>query len=228
MANNYYEATGVLMLDQITPVIKALFSTFALDESYPCHGQAYIARTAETSDPQWLDVQDGLEDLANQLAVLLPDKDERSIPLLLTLLASHFGADKDEELENLIEHHSFEDAADLGALFLIASCFDDGHHLAAIQFEGCWYCSKPRLFEFGGHGCYLSREVCVYRTSSEILQFGEQLRKAIITTDIEQASALLALETASLLTGITDEQFRLDLQRRVAERLAQVPMISAS
>jgi hypothetical protein len=42
-------------------------------------------------------------------------------------------------------------------LFLIATRFDDGHHLTAIQFEGCWYCSKPRLFEFGGNGCYLGR-----------------------------------------------------------------------
>jgi len=28
MANNYYEATGVLVLDRVTPVIQALFGTF--------------------------------------------------------------------------------------------------------------------------------------------------------------------------------------------------------
>ena len=228
MANNYYEGTGVLVLNRVTPVIKALFGAFALDENHPGNGQAYIAQIAETNDPRWTDVLDGLENLATQLGIPMPDDEELSIPPLLERLAAHFGADQDGELENLIEHHQFEDGADLEALLLIATRFDDGHNLTAIQFEGCWYCSKPRLFEFGGHGCYLSREVCVYRTSSEILQFGEQLRKAIITTDIEQASALLALETASLLTGISDEQFRLDLQRRVAERLAQVPMISAS
>lgn len=228
MANNYYEGTGVLVLDRVTPVIKALFGTFALDESHPGNGQAYIAQGTETNDPQWSDVLDGLEDLATQLGIPTPDDEGLSIPPLLERLAAHFGADQDGELENLIEHHQFEDSADLEALLLIASRFDDGHHLTAIQFEGCWYCSKPRLFEFGGHGCYLSREVQVFRTSSQALQLGDQLRKAIVATDIEEASALIALEAANLLAGINDEHFRLSVRHRVAERLAQTPTISAA
>jgi len=113
-------------------------------------------------------------------------------------------------------------------LFLIATRFDDGHHLTAIQFEGCWYCSKPRLFEFGGNGCYLSRAVRVISSSSQALQLGDQLRKAIVAADIEEASALLALETINLLAGVSDEPFRMNLRRRVAERLAQTPTISAT
>lgn len=159
MANNYYEATGVLVLDRVTPVIQALFGAFALDESHPGNGQAYIAQIAETTNPQWPDVLDGLEDLATQLGIPMPDDEGLSIPPLLELLAVHFRADEDEELGNLIDRHSFEDTADLDALFLIATRFDDGHHLTAIQFEGCWYCSKPRLFEFGGNGCYLTRGI---------------------------------------------------------------------
>ena len=227
MANNYYEGTGVLVLDRVTPVINALFGTFALDESHPGNGQAYIAQIAETNDPQWTDVLDGLEDLATQLGIPMPDEEELSIPPLLERLAAHFGADQDGELENLIEHHQFEDSVDLDALLLIATCLDDGHHLTAIQFEGCWYCSKPRLFEFGGNGCYLSREVQVFRTSSQALQLGDQLRKTILAADIEEASALIAQEAASLLAGINDEQFRLNVRHRVAERLAQTPTISA-
>ncbi|MBN0002054.1 hypothetical protein JTL74_32920, partial [Pseudomonas aeruginosa] len=106
-------------------------------------------------------------------------------------------------------------------------CIDDGHHLTAIQFEGCWHCSKPRLFEFGGNGCYMSREAQVFRTSSHALQLGDQLRKTIVATDIEEASALIALEAANLLAGITDEQFRLNVRHRIAERLAQTSTISA-
>lgn len=30
MANNYYDATGTLVLDKVTPVIKALFDGFNL------------------------------------------------------------------------------------------------------------------------------------------------------------------------------------------------------
>lgn len=51
MANNYYEATGVLVLDRVTPVIQALFGAFALDESHPGNGQAYIAQIAEMLTP---------------------------------------------------------------------------------------------------------------------------------------------------------------------------------
>lgn len=201
---------------------------FALDESHPGNGQAYIAQIAETTNPQWPDVLDGLEDLATQLGIPMPDDEGLSIPPLLELLAVHFGADEDEELGNLIERHSFEDTADLDALFLIATRFDDGHHLTAIQFEGCWYCSKPRLFEFGGNGCYLSREVRVISSSSQALQLGDQLRKAIVAADIEEASALIALETINLLAGVSDEPFRMNLRRRVAERLAQTPTISVT
>ena len=120
MANNYYEGTGVLVLERVTPVIKALFSAFALDETYPGNGAAYIAQIAENNDPQWTDVLDGLEDLAVQLGIPMPDDEELSIPSLLERLASHFGAEQDAELENLIEHHQFEDSADLDALLLIA------------------------------------------------------------------------------------------------------------
>ena len=227
MANNYYEGTGVLVLNRVTPVIKALFGAFALDENHPGNGQAYIAQIAETNDPRWTDVLDGLENLATQLGIPMPDDEELSIPPLLERLAAHFGADQDGELENLIEHHQFEDGADLEALLLIATRFDDGHNLTAIQVEGCWYCSKPRLFEFGGNGCYLSREVQVFRTSSQALQLGDQLRNTILAADIEEASALIALEAANLLAGITDEQFRLNVRHRIAERLAQTSTISA-
>ena len=40
MANNYNEGTGVLVLERVTPVIKALFGAFALNEGHPGNGQA--------------------------------------------------------------------------------------------------------------------------------------------------------------------------------------------
>ena len=49
MANNYYDATGVLVLDQVTPVITALFGGLKLDASYPGNGEVYIAQIAEDS-----------------------------------------------------------------------------------------------------------------------------------------------------------------------------------
>lgn len=56
MANNYYDATGVLVLDQVTPVITALFGGLKLDASYPGNGEVYIAQIAEDSGAHWDDV----------------------------------------------------------------------------------------------------------------------------------------------------------------------------
>ncbi|MFP9230724.1 hypothetical protein [Pectobacterium cacticida] len=229
MANNYYEGTGVLMLDHVTPVIKALFSAFALDEHYPGNGRAYIARIAETNDPQWDDVLEGLVDLTATLGLDIPDQSDDSLLAgVLGQLAVHFGAEDDEGLESLIENHPFEDRVDLDALLVIATCFDDGHHLTAIQFEGCWYCSKPRLFEFGGESCFLSREVRLFGSSTRVREFGSQLRQTILAKDIEEASAFIALESASLLAGINDEMFRKEVRHRVAQRLAQPQTINAA
>src|SRR3546814_10790690 len=40
MANHYCEGTGVLVLERVTPVIKALFGAFALDQNYPGNGRS--------------------------------------------------------------------------------------------------------------------------------------------------------------------------------------------
>jgi hypothetical protein len=93
MANNYYDATGVLMLERVTPVITALFGGFDLDESYPGDGQAYIARLSESSDPQWSDVLEALTDLASQLDLPVPDDDDSEndpMGTIIEVLAKHF------------------------------------------------------------------------------------------------------------------------------------------
>nr|WP_228384562.1 hypothetical protein [Rhodocyclus gracilis] len=64
MANNYYDMTGVLVLDKVTPVIKALFGEFELDENDPGNGQAYIANISESSSCSWDSVLENLQDLA--------------------------------------------------------------------------------------------------------------------------------------------------------------------
>ena len=219
MADNYYDATGVLMLDKVTPVITALFGAFDLDETYPGNGAVYIARISESNDPQWENVFEGLVDLTNKLSLQLPPGDEVTIESYLHLLARQFHAEDNDELENLIEHHSFEDGADLEALFLLARCFDDGHGLKAIRFEGAWHCSKPRLFEFGGDGCFLSREVRLFSTTTQALELAEGLRKAMLADAPKEAASLILQETLDLLSGIQDDKLRAKLQRYVAECL---------
>jgi hypothetical protein len=235
MANNYYDATGVLVLDRVTPVISALFGRFRLDPTYPGDGKAYIVRISESHVPQWKDVLLDLIALAAELDLPVPsndceagddgtdgtdDDDAPSLSVVLDLLASHFGAQQNTELLNLIEHAAFEDDADLDALFLIATCFDDGHKLVAIEFEGCWHCSKPRLFEFGGAGLFLSRELSLFRGSSTAMQLGQALRTAIVANDPAAAATLIAKEAQGVLDAISDYHFRARVADRVAALLA--------
>lgn len=103
MANSYYDATGVLVLDTVTPVITALFSGFNLDASYPGNGEAYIARISEDNDPSWDDVLENLNDLAESLSLSCAERDGKSISAILQLLSGHFNAADDDALRQLIE-----------------------------------------------------------------------------------------------------------------------------
>jgi len=226
MATNYYDGIGVLVLARVTPVIKAMFGVFALDEGYPGRGMASIAQMSETNEPRWSGVLFGLEDLARQLGIPVPDSEWQSLTTLLQLMAPHFDANDKAEFESLLKHHEFEDVVDLESLFLLATCFDDGHGLTAMKFEGSWRCDEPLQSEFGGASYYLSREVRLMGLSTQALLLGSQLRDALQISDAKRASDLIAQETTNLLAGIRDEAFRLTVRRRVAERLAQRPAIS--
>lgn len=58
MANSSYTATGVLVLDNVTPVITALFGDFKWEETQPSSGELYIAKT-DSYDPSWDNVLHG-------------------------------------------------------------------------------------------------------------------------------------------------------------------------
>ncbi|ELF6204803.1 TPA: hypothetical protein QEM76_003041 [Pseudomonas putida] len=218
MANNYYDATGVLVLNRVTPVISALFGGLKLDASHPGDGQAYIALVAEDNNPSWEDLCEGLSELATSLDLPLPD-DALAVEPLLEILSRHFGTDQDEALSYLIEQHQFEDAADLDALFLIATRFDDGHGLQEIRFEGCWHCSKPRLFNFGGDAQFFSKEFEAYCASGQALQFGDSVRQALLKQDLEAVVNHFTREVQRLLAGIQDESVRVQTQKRLSALL---------
>jgi len=126
-------------------------------------------------------------------------------------------------LDHFIEHQDFGGFAGLDALFLIATWFDDGHNLKAVAFEGCWHCSKPRLFEFGGDGCFISRPVGHFANSSQVLELGEALMQALLDNNIEAAGILIANQTIRLLAGIRNSETRATLRKLVAGHLAQPP-----
>jgi hypothetical protein len=216
VAKHYYNATGVLVLERVTPVIDALFGAFGLDREDPGNGRASIASGLVL----WSDVRERLVDLAKTFGLSL--KENPSFQELLETLAVHYGARENGKLAYLLESKDFEtldDEADLETLFAIASCLDDGHRLAAISWEGCWSCSKPRLYEFGGEGYFISREVRLYEASHDTLFLASSLQKTIAAKDAEATAALVAQKTFLLLSGIGDATFAEQLRAKVARRL---------
>ncbi|MDR8402146.1 hypothetical protein NE850_38130 [Paraburkholderia sp. USG1] len=192
-----------------------------MPSDWPGDGQAYIARISEENDPDWNDIRDGLTRLAAQLDLPCPEEDDLTIDALLRLLAGHFHVDNDDGLNALIDARSFKDAADLETLFVIAISLDDGHGLRAIQLEGCWHCSKPRLFEFGGDGAFISREIIHYGNTRQPIEFGSRLREALIAGDLDTATAMLATMVRKTLAGITDASARDALAVQLATLLRE-------
>lgn len=226
MANNYYDMTGILFLDKATPVIKALFGAFELDENYPGNGQAYIANISDSSNCSWESVGENLQDMVEDIGLSLPEDAESTVEDCLHALAAHFNADKNEELANLIEHADFDDEADLDSLFTIARAFDDGHGLTACKTETAWHCSKPRLFEFGGAGDFTGRHVSIGGSSSQVAQLGEALEEALSVDDAAKAADILSKEVGRILAGVYDENARSQIQSKLSEMLSESPILS--
>jgi hypothetical protein len=222
MANNYYDMTGILRLSRVTPIIRALFGDYELDETYPGNGSAYIANISESTSLSWDNVRENLEDLVQEYGLSLPEDAEDCIEELLYLLSEHFKQDGDEELGNFIEHNTFEEEPSLFELFMLASKFDDGHGLHSIHYEGCWYCSKPRLFEFGGHGQYIGKHFSLGRSSNDALTLGEALDTAVAGQDAEAVVSALDAELDRLLAGIASEQFQADVRKLLAAKLKSI------
>lgn len=223
MPNNYYEGTGVLVLDKVTPVITALFRSSKLDPHHPGNGQAYIASSSVKKSAQWSDIHESLLHLSCKLDLPCPDDNtERTLVQTLTLLAQHFHTES--KLADLLTKHTIndDDEVEFATLFYLATCFDDGHGLQEIHFEGAWYCSKLRLFQFGGHGFFLSREFEVYGNSTEHISMGVELRKAILKQDINTAADLLFANLSTVITGISDEKIRQDVTTELSNRIHNI------
>lgn len=222
MANNYSDMTGVLVLDKVTPVIKALFGVFELDENYPGNGQAYIACISESSSCSWASVLENLQELAEDLGLNLEDdegNEAQDMDEVLHVLSRHFKAEYNVDLANLIERSSFEDDADLDSLFTIAKAFGDGHGLKSYKTETAWHCSKPRLFEFGGAGEFTGSHVAVSGSSTQVTQLGEELEAAVASGDTDKAAEVLRKKVGSILAGVYDEAAREAIRSKLSELL---------
>ena len=221
MANNYSDMTGVLVLGKVTQVIKALFGSFALDAGYPGDGEAYIAEISESNSGDWDEIVEALEALVPEDSGsegAEEDEDESTeIEGALTALARRFG--KEEEMKAVTLGIDWDCGPVLGDLFEIAQLCDDGHGLKAIKTETSWHSSKPRLFEFGGCGEYISKSLSLARSSSAVIRDGEAMDDALSAND--PRACAVAMMNALRLSSIRDDSTREAVAIALAELLRE-------
>ncbi len=222
MANNYYDSTGVVVLEKTTPIIKALFGCYNLDETEPGDGSAevYIAQVAEDNSIRWDEIFEALTERLIEWKVVSENEAPEDMETCLAMVGAHFGKAEDPDLLSIIESGSFTEDSDLMTLFDLAQIFDDGHGLREIRMEGCWHCSKPRLFNFGGDGMYVSKNLTLTGNSTSIVGLGEEISHAITANDNAKAAEKLAAHIDSILNGVADEGVRNALRLELIQRMA--------
>ncbi|KFK91757.1 hypothetical protein [Serratia sp. Ag2] len=217
-----YNMSGVMVLNNVTPVITALFGAFNMKQVCPDdNGRIYITQKTE-DNTSWHHINDALLILSSQLGLLLPKNTDRKIKDTLYALATYFNATQHEKLTLILEDYPFDSKADLYALFILAVCFDDGHGLQEIRFEGGWKIERPQIFGFGGNGAFLSREIVSIGTSSQPIAIGEKLRAAILNNDTERAADIIFSSLSFLLLGIHDNKIRTVITAQLANQLQTV------
>ncbi len=217
MANNYYDATGTLVLDKVTPVINALFGGFKLGEDLLGDGEIYIATISEDNDPHWDGIREALAELAAELGLTPTQSADDDANDWLRALCAHYGAKEDELVSEIA---GFEDSVWVGDVFKIAQKLDDGHGLKAVKLEGCWHCSKPRLFEFGGAGHYITRDCYVGVTSGDAIEYGVALQAAMDGGNLDNVAAAAFVQIEKVLGSIQDEGTRNAVKQKLAPKLA--------
>ena len=228
MANSYYDCTGALVLGKVTPVIKALFGAFNLEEGEPGSGEVSIAKISESDSLTWDDLLDNFDKLIPQLAIQVPDQPYQTVPEYLTILSEHFGAADDKFIKDLIQRDDFEDDPSLGTLFALADRFDDGHGMKAMKLEGCWHSDRPSLFAFGGDGAYHSRNFRHSVSSSAARELGEAMDTALANDDLDAAASRIMKEVDGILKSVTDARLRDELSAKLASLMNPIPVIVVS
>lgn len=222
MAHNYYDGTGVLVLDKVTPVIRGLFGLFRMDENYPGEGRVYIAQSSEVCTPTWDEIADNVYNTAKSLGLTLaePEWANWSLETYLKLLAPKTGEAVIETI--LPEDHETE--ADLGDVFDIAKMFDDGHGLKAMKIQNAWHADSLRLNEFGGSGEYFGKHYFTQGDSRQVISYGEAVDAALEKTDCTAAGKVIAARAQELLEGILDSSVQCEVRALVAQAVAADPL----
>lgn len=210
MSNEFFDSTGVLFLEEITPMIKALYDGYKVDADYAGTGRCYIALTQYGGDSSWNTVLESLSKLAISKGIAHEDAD--SAVDVLTFLAKSFGVQDDERFCNIMKNEDFSGETSLEILYDLAILFDDGHKISGYLTESAWTAKKPFLFGFGGIGFYQGKHYACTFSSDNAGSFGGRINQKLSNGDLNSAAEILKQEVQKLLEGVVCENQRIALK----------------
>jgi len=222
MSKNYYDMTGVLVLDKVTPVIEAFFGPLKLDPTFPGHGEAYICMQTKKYLPMWDDVLKNLRGLATHLGLALPAETDDDMKSHLNMLASHFRTSLDDCFLCIDDMRFWADP-EVEELFSLALLFNDGHGLKAFKTDAAWTSSKPGLFDFGGVGEFIGQHYRTQIVSEIAIELGARLDEALASCDLAKATDILQDLVETFLHGIQDDSAQDNVRQMLGECLVAGP-----
>ena len=220
MANSFYDATGTLQLTKVTPVIKALFGKFALDDFGV--GKAYIARISEETCVTWDDIAQDLERLAVRLKLIdkaAIEMDDEVFTHVLKVLSAYFGCTDRFNFEDDLPY-DLQEEAEFEPIFELAMRFYDGHGLTTLTVEGARHFSRPLPEAFGGQGLFLGRHFKMSSFSKTCRTLGTDVDRYLNQSRTAAAGSAITNHVTRLLEGITDTAAQKTVMAIVAEQLA--------
>lgn len=225
MANNYTDGTGTFVFDgepKLSPVSTILMNHIHQYDKEYAHG-FYLEEGAYVS-PE--DLMESLIDYA--LGLIEDDATRKKLKhklekakkecleykhkaiQKLPILLREAGVPVNDALAEAIRNETSH------PLDYVHAVIDDkASNLLATGYQESYTCDKKRIVEFGGMGCYLSRNVHFVSGSYQTVTLGADLDKAIADRDMPAITALISQRIAKVVDAIRDP----DIRHQVAKKL---------
>lgn len=217
MADTFFDTTGVLFLEKVTPIIKALFVGYEVADEFYGDDKCYIAMTQYGGDSSWDTVIEELVKLAQSKGMEHGCID--SGVEIFTFLAKGFGVENDERFRKILANESFTEETSIDVLYELAVLFDDGHKLSGYLTESGWHSTRASLFGFGGIGIFQGKHYGCTFSSSNAGNFGQEINKNLSNGNLDAAAEHLQTEVQKLLDGVVCENQRTVLKLALSDLL---------
>jgi len=225
MATSSYAASGLLVLDRLTPTIRALFGEHHLVDKLEYGKVVEFSLGTELGEPLWRNLLPHLKHLATERGVSPPPENEQTSLRLLQEVAASFHLTKDKETRDILASTRFDGIADVSMLFRLCLKFDDDHGLRNLLYQGSRWSDGREPFAYGGNACFLSRHAQLFVDTTSLVETGELISRGVEIRDMDLAAEHIATAAWELIHGISDASLRGPVAARVAYLLPKLALL---